>query len=58
VIDISVNPRIRSEPNHVTDSEVQASIPVDDDQDVDDHFGDAKCVWEIRFCFGSFEKFE
>lgn len=51
-----IHPMIGAETDHVADGEVETSIPVDDDQNVEDQLGDPEDEWEVCGAFGAVEE--
>lgn len=45
--DVLVDPAVRAEADGVGDGEVEAGVPVDDDQDVEDHLADPEGIGEV-----------
>lgn len=50
--EVPVNPLVAAEPNGIGDGEVEARIPMDDNQDVEDDLADPEHVWVVgqRLC--------
>lgn len=49
--DVLVHPTVRAEADGVRDGEVEAGVPVDDDEDVEDHLAYPEGVREVGSCF-------
>lgn len=44
---VLVHPAVSAKPNGIGDGKIEAGIPVDDDEDVEDHLADPEGIWKV-----------